>query len=131
MNIIPLCALGVGLIITVTSILIKEITKYKLKVEQIRADAMVRAEEVRSRNQLELERLMRQEQKAAAEQEQGYKNASDAEQVHDYKNTTGAEQAHEYENDTGEQVHYNKNTFSAEQVQNYEDISRKQSKVRE
>jgi len=36
------------------------ISKYKLKVEQIRADAMVRAEEVRSRNQLELERLMHQ-----------------------------------------------------------------------
>ena len=54
--------LGVGLIITVTAILSGTISKYKLKVEQIRADAMVRAEEVRSRNQVELERLMRQEQ---------------------------------------------------------------------
>lgn len=33
----------------------------QLKAEQIRADAMVRAEEVRSRNQLELEKLMRED----------------------------------------------------------------------
>ena len=37
-----------------------------MKVEQIRADAMVRAEEVRSRNQLELEKLVRAEQANSA-----------------------------------------------------------------
>lgn len=61
-NLIPLFALAVGLIITVTKILTESISRYKLKAEQIKADAMVRAEEVRSRNELELERLMRQDQ---------------------------------------------------------------------
>jgi|GEM_PF-914784 len=61
-NLIPLFAIAVGLIITVTKILTESISRYKLKAEQIRADAMVRAEEVRSRNELELERLMRQDQ---------------------------------------------------------------------
>lgn len=65
-NLIPIFAITVGLIITVTAILSDTISKYKLKVEQIRADAMVRAEEVRSRNQLELERLMRQDQETAS-----------------------------------------------------------------
>lgn len=77
-NLIPIFAIGVGLIITVTAILSDTISKYKLKVEQIKADAMVRAEEVRSRNQLELERLMRQEHGtaagSAAEPTQNYEN---------------------------------------------------------
>lgn len=63
---VPIIALCVGLVITVTAILSDAISKYKLKVEQIRADAMVRAEEVRSRNQLELERLMQKDQENAA-----------------------------------------------------------------
>jgi len=63
---IPICALGVMLIISVTAILSSTISKHKLKVEQIRADAMVRAEEVRSRNQLELEKLVRAEQANSA-----------------------------------------------------------------
>ncbi|HEY8349693.1 MAG TPA: hypothetical protein VIM13_07690 [Clostridia bacterium] len=63
---IPICALGVMLIISVTAILSSTISKHKLKVEQIKADAMVRAEEVRSRNQLELERLVRAEQANSA-----------------------------------------------------------------
>ena len=60
-NWIPIFAIGVGLIITVTAILSDTISKTRLKIEQIRADALVRAEEVRTRNQLELEKLMRQE----------------------------------------------------------------------
>ncbi len=72
--IIPIIALCVGLIITVTAILSDTISKYKLKVEQIRADAMVRAEEVRSRNQLELEKLMQQDQENAAD---GYRESID------------------------------------------------------
>lgn len=67
-NLIPLFAIAVGLIIGVTRILSSTFTSYRLKVEQIRADAMVRAEEVRSRNQLELEKLMRQDQAGAANQ---------------------------------------------------------------
>ncbi len=61
-NFIPIFALAVGFIIAITAILASTITKYKLKVEQIKADALVRAEEIRSRNQLELEKLLRQDQ---------------------------------------------------------------------
>lgn len=75
-NMIPIFAFAVGLIITMTAILSEAISKYKLKVEQIRADAMVRAEEVRSRNQLELERLMRQEHGTFVESAQNYEDIS-------------------------------------------------------
>lgn len=61
-NWIPIFAIGVGFIITITAILSDTISKTRLKIEQIRADALVRAEEVRTRNQIELEKLMRQEQ---------------------------------------------------------------------
>ena len=49
---IPIFAIGVGFIITITAILADSISKYKLKKEQIKADAMVRAEEIRAKNQL-------------------------------------------------------------------------------
>jgi len=61
-NFIPIFAIAVGFVITITAILADSITKYKLKVEQIKADALVRAEEVRTRNQLELEKLLQQDQ---------------------------------------------------------------------
>ncbi len=56
-NLVPIFAIAVALIIAVVSI----ITRYRLRVEQIRADALVRAEEVRTRNQLELEKLLRKD----------------------------------------------------------------------
>ena len=59
-GLIPFFALGVGLIITMTAILSDTISKTRLKTEQIKADALVRAEEIRARNQLELEKLMQQ-----------------------------------------------------------------------
>lgn len=62
-NLIPLAAIGLGFIIAITSILSSTISKHKLKVEQIKADALVRAEEIRAKNQLELEKLLRQEQR--------------------------------------------------------------------
>jgi hypothetical protein len=61
-EIVPLFAMMVGLIIAVTKILTSTISRHRLDVEKIRADAMVRAEEVRTRNELELEKLMRQDQ---------------------------------------------------------------------
>lgn len=75
-NLIPIFEFGAIMIIAVTAILSTAISKYKLKVEQIRADAMVRAEEVRSRNQLELERLMHQEHGATTEPTQNYEDIS-------------------------------------------------------
>lgn len=74
-NLIPLFAIAVGLIITVTKILTESISRYKLKAEQIKADAMVRAEEVRSRNELELERLLRQDQANSAGAAANYSGA--------------------------------------------------------
>lgn len=59
-GLIPFFAIGVGLIITMTAILSDTISKTRLKTEQIKADALVRAEEIRARNQLELEKLMQQ-----------------------------------------------------------------------
>lgn len=40
---------------------IQEFMKYKLKKEQIKADALVRTEEIKAKNQLEIERLMHSE----------------------------------------------------------------------
>ena len=48
----------VGCVTAMVILLVPQFIKYKLKVEQIRADALVRAEEVKAKNQLELERLM-------------------------------------------------------------------------
>lgn len=45
----------------VAIVAIENINKVILKKEQIRADAMVRAEEVKARNQLEIEKLMRKD----------------------------------------------------------------------
>lgn len=45
----------------VSIVAIENVNKIILKKEQIRADAMVRAEEVKARNQLEIEKLMRQD----------------------------------------------------------------------
>jgi len=61
-EIVPLFAIAVGLIIAVTKILTRSISSHRLEVEKIRADAMVKAEEIRTRNELELEKLMRQDQ---------------------------------------------------------------------
>ncbi len=48
-------------VIPLTIVSITQFTKYKLKVEQIKADAMVRVEELKLKNQLELEKLMYRE----------------------------------------------------------------------
>ena len=47
-----------GMLTAVIIVTVIVYTKYRLKVEQIKADAMVRAEEVRAKNQLDLEKLM-------------------------------------------------------------------------
>lgn len=52
--IIPVAGMFTAIVIVTVSVY----TKYRLKVEQIKADAMVRAEEVRAKNQLEMEKLM-------------------------------------------------------------------------
>ncbi len=56
--IIPLAAFATAIVIVVTV----HISRYKLRVEQIKADAMVRAEEIKAKNQLELEKLIRADQ---------------------------------------------------------------------
>lgn len=48
----------VGCVTAMAIILVPQFIRYRIKVEQIRADALVRAEEVKAKNQLELEKLM-------------------------------------------------------------------------
>ncbi|MCX8129865.1 MAG: hypothetical protein N3I35_07180 [Clostridia bacterium] len=48
-----------GCLTAITIVVTVQVSKYKLKVEQIKADALVRAEEIKAKNQLELERLIR------------------------------------------------------------------------
>jgi len=80
---LPYFAISIGFIITITAILSDTISKYKLKVEKIKADALVRSEEVRTRNQLELERLLRQDELSSA----GSINSNDAETVQTLNHT--------------------------------------------
>ena len=40
---------------------IQEILKYRLKKEQIKADALVKAEEIKAKNQLDIEKLIHQD----------------------------------------------------------------------
>ncbi|HEY9059001.1 MAG TPA: hypothetical protein VIO64_00635 [Pseudobacteroides sp.] len=47
--------------VAVIGLIIFFILRYKVKIEQIKADAMVKAEEVRAKNQLEIERMLMQE----------------------------------------------------------------------
>ncbi|OPX43263.1 hypothetical protein CLHUN_28110 [Ruminiclostridium hungatei] len=56
-------AIVVGVIgfFSFTYVSMQEVFKYKLKKEQIRADAMVKAEEIKARNQLELEALFQKD----------------------------------------------------------------------
>lgn len=52
MSVLIVGAIGMSLIIS----------RHRLKVHQIKADAMVRAEEIRAKNQIEIERLLSQDQ---------------------------------------------------------------------
>ncbi len=52
---------GVIGIFSFTYVSMQEILKFKLKKEQIRADAMVKAEEIKAKNQLELEALFQKD----------------------------------------------------------------------
>jgi len=52
---------GVIGILSFTYVSTQEIFKYKLKKEQIRADAMVKTEEIKARNQLDIEALFQKD----------------------------------------------------------------------
>ncbi len=64
-NWVPIIAIVAGIIISTVS----QISRYRIKVEQIKADALVRAEEVRAKNQLEIEKLIYQNQTAQTSKE--------------------------------------------------------------
>ncbi len=53
--------IAVGAVLLSVYLTIQEILKYRLKKEQIKADAMVRAEEIKAKNQLEIEKLIHQD----------------------------------------------------------------------
>ena len=69
-----------ALIISVVAI--SQITKYKLRLEQIKADAMVKSEEIRAKNQLEMEALyVRDRDKTAAADRHAYNRFTDSEET--------------------------------------------------
>lgn len=77
----------VPLIIAVSIVLIvafDNINKVIIKKEQIRADAMVRAEEVKAKNQLELEKLMRQDN--IRQSENHFDETEDNRTIREHKN---------------------------------------------
>jgi uncharacterized membrane protein YgaE (UPF0421/DUF939 family) len=51
---------GIGLV-AIICVIIFFVLRYRIKIEQIKADAMVRAEEVRAKNQLEIEKMLIEE----------------------------------------------------------------------
>ncbi|KNY26048.1 hypothetical protein [Pseudobacteroides cellulosolvens] len=51
---------GIGLV-AIVGVIIFFVLRYRIKIEQIKADAMVRSEEVRAKNQLEIERMLIEE----------------------------------------------------------------------
>ncbi len=53
--------IAVGAVLLSVYLSIQEILKYRLKKEKIIADAMVRAEEIKAKNQLEIEKLIHQD----------------------------------------------------------------------
>lgn len=61
---VPIMGIIAGIVIPVTISTVSQISKYKIRVEQIKADALVRAEEVKAKNQLEIEKLIYQNQAA-------------------------------------------------------------------
>jgi len=62
---------GVGLA-AIIGVIVFFVLKYRVKIEQIKADAMIRAEEIRAKNQLEIERMLMEDR-----QKQTGKNQSD------------------------------------------------------
>lgn len=66
---IPIMGIIAGIVIPVTISTVSQISKYKIRVEQIKADALVRAEEVKAKNQLEIEKLFYQNQTAQSSKE--------------------------------------------------------------
>lgn len=53
---------GIALV-AIVGIIIFFVLRYRVKIEQIKADAMIRAEEVRAKNQLEIERMLLEERR--------------------------------------------------------------------
>ncbi len=51
---------GIALL-TFIFVTVSEVMKFKLKKEQIKADALVRTEEIKAKNQLDIEKLIMQE----------------------------------------------------------------------
>ncbi len=75
-SLVLIFAIAVGLIIAVTAILTDAISKHKLRVEKIKADTIIRTEEIRAKNQLELEKMIHQEAGTLADYRQN-SNESD------------------------------------------------------
>lgn len=62
-NLTAIIIMAILALIPITIVTVVQLSKLKLRVEQIKADAIVRAEEVKARNQLEIEKLIYQNQR--------------------------------------------------------------------
>ncbi len=78
-------AIAVVIFGTLTFIYIsmQEIFKFRLKKEQIKADAMVKAEEIKAKNQLDIEALIH---KDSAIKSSNFSNANSTESDNEYLN---------------------------------------------
>jgi hypothetical protein len=63
--IVPVTFMIIAAVIPLSIVSIVQFTKYRLKVEQIKADAMVRVEELKLKNQFELEKLIHRDNVSA------------------------------------------------------------------
>ena len=57
-NFTGIIVVGILALVPIVIVTVTTLSKTKLRIEQIRADAMVRAEEVKAKNQLEIEKLI-------------------------------------------------------------------------
>lgn len=67
-NLTGVIIVGIVALIPITIVSVTKITNYRLKVEQIKADTVVKVEEAKARNQLEIEKLMIQDKSQAKEE---------------------------------------------------------------
>lgn len=57
-NLTGIIIVGIVALIPITIVSVVTLSRTRLKVEQIKANAMIKAEEVKAKNQLEIERLL-------------------------------------------------------------------------
>lgn len=60
----------------VTPIIVNKIIKFKLEIARINAETAIKSEEIRARNQLEIERMLKAEQRRSFEYDERIQDSS-------------------------------------------------------